>query len=166
MHQIIIKQLEDQDWQIWKRLRLEALKQAPECFGSSYEEEVTWPDAAFQKTLSQSDVFGAFKGKSLIACGCFCVLNSIKTKHRGILWGMYTAAPWRGRGVASLLLEHLIAHGKMRVTQLHLTCVTSNGAALALYQKHGFNIYGTEPQALKVGDKYFDEHLMVRVVHP
>ncbi len=44
--------------------------------------------------------------------------------------------------------------------QLHLTCVTSNLGAVALYQKHGFKIYGTEPNALKIGDTFFDEYLM------
>lgn len=40
MDNFIIKQLIAEDWKIWKELRLEALKDLPESFGSSYEEEV------------------------------------------------------------------------------------------------------------------------------
>ena len=32
---------------------------------------------------------------------------------------------------------------------------------MAFYQKQGFKIYGTEPRALKIGDTFFDEHLMI-----
>jgi len=54
-----------------------------------------------------------------------------------------------------------ITDAKSKVLQLHLTCVTSNQGAIQFYQKHGFKIYGTEPRALKIGNIFFDEHLMV-----
>ena len=38
-----IKILAQEDWKIWRSFRLEALKNSPESFGSSYEEEVNWP---------------------------------------------------------------------------------------------------------------------------
>lgn len=43
-----IKQLFDADWHLWKEIRLEALNNSPESFGSSYEEEVLMSDADFQ----------------------------------------------------------------------------------------------------------------------
>ena len=55
----------------------------------------------------------------------------------------------------------MIAHAKKRVIQLHLTVVTHNRAAVKLYEKNGFRIYGTEPRSLKIGDNFYDEHLMV-----
>lgn len=45
--------------------------------------------------------------------------------------------------------------------QLHLMVVTTNQMALKLYQKNGFRIYGTEPRSLKIGDIFYDEHMMV-----
>jgi len=59
------------------------------------------------------------------------------------------------------MLEAVILYAQSRVLQLHLTVVTTNLGAIKLYQKHGFKIYGTEPRALKIGDVFFDEHLMV-----
>lgn len=74
---------------------------------------------------------------------------------------MYTQPEYRERGVASTLIKELINHAMSRVSQLHLTCVTNNLIAVNFYQKMGFKIYGTEPRALKIGNAFFDEHLMV-----
>lgn len=85
----------------------------------------------------------------------------MKVKHRGILWGMYTKPEYRRHGMASSLIKTIVIHAKNHVKQLHLTCVTINTSAIALYQKQGFKVYGTEPNSLRVGDRFFDEHLMV-----
>lgn len=45
--------------------------------------------------------------------------------------------------------------------QLHLGVVTANPTAIGLYSLLGFQIYGTAPRALKQGEQYWDEHLMV-----
>lgn len=156
-----MKMLTKNDWEIWKQFRLAALKNSPESFGSSYEEELTWPDVAFQNQLSKSEIFGAFIDDLLVSSAGFYTLNSLKTKHRGVIWGMYTLAEYRGEGIASALIQAIITHARSRVTQLHLTCVTSNLGAVMFYQKLGFKIYGTEPRALKIGDAFFDEHLMI-----
>ena len=149
------------DWKTWKQLRLEALQNSPMGFGSSYEEELKWPDLNFQQELKKSDIFGAFIDNTLIGCAGFYSLNLLKTKHRGVIWGMYTSPEYRGQGVASALIEAIIVHAKSCVSQLHLTCVTSNLDAMTFYQKHGFKIYGTEPRPLKIGGSFFDEYLMI-----
>jgi RimJ/RimL family protein N-acetyltransferase len=156
-----IRILTQEDWEIWKQLRLDALQNAPENFGSSYEEECNFSEVDFQNQLQQSTVFGVIIHKKLVSCAGFYVLNKHKMKHRGLIWGMYTQPAHRGQGIASSVLRAIIDHAKLHVMQLHITCVTTNFAAMALYQKHGFTLYGTEPRALKIGDTFFDEHLMV-----
>lgn len=80
-----IKILIQKDWKNWRQFRLDVLKNSPENFGSSYEEESTWPDSELQNTLVKNDIFGAFIGESLVSCAGFYILNSLKTKHRGII---------------------------------------------------------------------------------
>jgi len=45
--------------------------------------------------------------------------------------------------------------------QILLGVASSNLAAIRTYQRFNFEIYGTEPHALKVGSEYVDEHLMI-----
>lgn len=155
-----IKKLTQKDWQLWKEFRLEALKNSPESFGSSYEEELNWSDVDFQQTLTKNDIFGIIIHNSLVSCASFYSLHVEKMKHRGFIWGMYTQPHYRGKSYASAIIQAIIKHAKSHVTQLHLTCVTSNINAVSFYQKHGFKTYGTEPRALKIGNTFFDEHLM------
>ncbi len=156
-----IKRVMQKDWELWKSFRLEALKNSPESFGSSYEEEVLMSDADFQHGLSKGYVLGVFVDDLLVSCVGFYTLNSLKTKHRGVLWGMYTRLEYRGKGIATALIQTLIQHARTCVTQLHLTCIVSNFVACAFYQKQGFRIYGTEPKALKINGTFYDEYLMV-----
>jgi len=156
-----IKLLTADDWKIWKKLRLEALQDSPMSFGSSYEEELHWPDLEVQNELNKSNIFGAFVDDMFVASAGFYTLNSMKTKHRGIIWGMYTHPEYRKQGIASALIQAVVTHAKSHVNQVHLTCVTNNLAAIQFYLRHGFKIYGTEPRALKIGDTFFHEHLMI-----
>jgi ribosomal protein S18 acetylase RimI-like enzyme len=45
--------------------------------------------------------------------------------------------------------------------QVALGVSTTNVAAKRLYESLGFEIYGRENRALKIGDEYVDEELMV-----
>ena len=77
------------------------------------------------------------------------------------MWGVYVQAAARGRGLGRLLVEQVIEHARGRVEQLHATVVTTGEAARQLYRHLGFQVYGLEPRGLKVGDRYFDQELMV-----
>lgn len=158
---MIVRQLAASDWKQWKDIRLEALKTSPESFASSYEEELAWQDSEFKDGLSKNQIFGVFINDAIVSCGGFYCLNELKTKHRGVIWGMYTRPEYRGKGFATTLLSNIIQQAKTSVIQLHLTCVTSNLPAVAFYQKQGFTIYGTEPRALQINDIFFDEYLMI-----
>jgi len=161
MTDMSFRQLALDDWQLWKTIRLEMLKNSPEAFGSSYDEVAGQKDDDFKSTLDKSAIFGAFISSELIGCAGFFILEQIKMRHRGVLFSMYVRPENRGLGIANRLVETVIDHAKSRVMQLHITCVTTNPTALQLYEKHGFRIYGTEPRSLKIGDEYYDEHMMV-----
>lgn len=113
-----IRVLTVDDCQIWKDIRLEALRNSPENFGSAYEEELNWSNADFQEGLTKSNIFGAFIDNKLAACAGIYSLTSLKTKHRGVIWGMYTRPEYRKQGVASALIQTVITHAKNHVVQL------------------------------------------------
>ena len=161
MIEVSIRRLTGKDWVVWKELRLEALYNHPEAFGSSFEEESSWPDDEFQTSLKNNAIFGLFSDGDLIGSAGFFQLNRLKTMHRGGLWAMYIKPHYRGHGFADQLVKAIIDHARSVVTQLHLSVTTINPTALKLYQRHGFQIYGTEPKSLKVAEHFYDEYLMV-----
>jgi ribosomal protein S18 acetylase RimI-like enzyme len=67
----------------------------------------------------------------------------------------------RRHGFGAALVSSVIEHARGRVDQLHAAVVITAEPARALYRKLGFEPYGLEPHALKVGEEYFDQELLV-----
>lgn len=70
---------------------------------------------------------------------------------------------WR-QGIGSHLVEALMDMAqRVGYEQIELEVFTDNDAAVKLYEKYGFERYGTRPHAMKDWDgMYHDEHLMVK----
>jgi ribosomal protein S18 acetylase RimI-like enzyme len=85
-----------------------------------------------------------------------------KLMHKASLWGMYVDSKCRQNGIGRLLLVELLNKAKLLedLGQVTLAVVSSNAEAKGLYASLGFQVYGVEKKALKVGDEYFDEDLM------
>ncbi len=150
----------EEDWLAFQDLRLGALQEHPEAFGSSYEEESIMSVESFKEGYKKCEIFGAFMEQDLVGCAGFFVQSPLKMRHRGVLFSMYVAPTHRNKGIANLLVKAVIDHAKKRVLQLHATVVTSNQLALSLYEKNGFIIYGTEPRSLKIDNHFYDEYMM------
>ena len=162
MNRVKIKLLSQFDWHLWKKIRLEALKKNPEAFGSSFEEETLRSDSDWESSLISSDVFGAFSQNSLIGTAGFFTYSQTKQKHKGGLFGVYVLPEFRNKKTADQLISAVLEHAKNKVTQIHCTVVTQNTIAIRLYEKHGFVSYGIEPMALKIGNEFVDEILMIK----
>ncbi len=162
----MIRVLEESDGESYRTLRLRALREEPEAFGSSYEEQADLPLAWFVERIRETAsrvALGAFDGDALIGTVIFTRETGLKDRHKGVITGMYVAPEGRGRGVGRALLLSAVERARAQpgVEQIHLSVVTGNVAARALYAAVGFVVYGTEPRALKLGGEYLDEDLMV-----
>lgn len=111
--------------------------------------------------LARSTVFGAFIEDGLVGVAGWYRMSGDKAAHRGALWGMYVRPQSRGRGMGKALVDRVIKDARDEVEQLHLTVASHNEAARRLYEATGFTSYGVEPRALKIGDLYVDEIMMV-----
>ena len=148
-------------------LRLRALREHPECFASSPEEEENVPlDVVRARLDSQSPatnlVLGAFVDDKLVGMTGLRRDTFRKAAHKARIWGMYVASESQARGIGRRLLEAAIdAARKMGgVEQVHLEVMVDNSRARALYRALGFQPYGVEKRALRIGDTYVDEELM------
>jgi ribosomal protein S18 acetylase RimI-like enzyme len=158
---IIVRQLEAADAAAYRALRLAGLAESPEAFGSDVATESAAPVETFAERLAGGYVAGAFADGQLVAIAGFRLLDREKTRHRGDLWGVYVAPEARSAGLGRRVVEYVLGHARTRVEQVHLAVTAGNAAAVALYEHLGFVRYGTEPRALRVNGRDFDEHLMV-----
>ncbi|WP_051334409.1 GNAT family N-acetyltransferase [Bradyrhizobium sp. Ai1a-2] len=164
---IKIRRLEARDTADYRDLRLEGLKAHPEAFASSWEHEVDKPTSWWEERLKTNTVFGGWVNSSpLVGLAGFRVQDGVKLQHKGVLWGMYVRPEARGTGLAAALVNQVVEHARPLVEDVCLTVVASNAAAHRLYGAAGFEEYGLERRALKVGSEYYDELLMVLQLRP
>ncbi|MGE0242145.1 MAG: N-acetyltransferase family protein [Parvibaculaceae bacterium] len=165
MDQFLLRRLAASDAEAFRELRLEGLRDHPEAFGSSWEEESERPLARFKEGLERSVVLaGATDGGRLLGMVGLAVPEAPKLRHKGMLWGMYVRPEARGSGLAAALVARVLQEARGTVEDVRLSVVTSNTAAIRLYIRHGFEEYGLERRALKLAGRYHDELLMVRSV--
>jgi RimJ/RimL family protein N-acetyltransferase len=81
---------------------------------------------------------------------------------------VYVTAAARGQGVAKAMLTRLLDHvrGYGGLGQVTLSVSVPQEAARRLYRAFGFEVYGYERHALKVGETYVDDEHMVLWVRP
>ncbi len=162
----MIRVITEADVDAFRALRLRALGEEPEAFGASTEDFATTPLSDVAEHLQAADdafVLGAFV-PDLVGMVGFVREHGQKRMHKGFIWGMYVAPEARGQGVGrALMMEALARAVRMPgLEQIHLGVVATNAAAGSLYRSLGFTVYGAERHALKLGDRYVDEELMVR----
>ena len=148
----------------YRALRLDALQRHPCAFRASFDEEAGQGLAEFAARLEADAIFGGFRGFDE---GALCGLAGLEIpqarnkRHKGVLFGVYVCPDRRRAGLGEALVSAVIEHARARVEQLHAAVVVTADPARALYRKLGFQPYGLEPRALKVGDQVFDQELLV-----
>ncbi|WP_096273536.1 GNAT family N-acetyltransferase [Paucisalibacillus globulus] len=162
----MIRLLKPMDAEQYFELRLEALKENPEAFATSYEEVISKPNPVeqYKKTfgLANQYNFGAFENEKLIGMVTLLPETMDKLKHKANIFAMYVTPEKRGSGIGKALLEAAITQARKidGITKINLTVVSINYGAKGLYQSFGFESYGLEEKALKVKNVYFDEEYM------
>jgi len=160
----VIRQLGVTDAEAYRRVRLDALRLHPEAFGASYEDEARLDMAQIAERLAVPELvrFGGFAQAELVGLAGVQLPNGAKERHKAHLFSMYVDAAHRGGGLARRLVETVIDRARDRgALLLDLTVTVGNSSAQRLYRRMGFMVYGTERRGLKVGDRFYDQELMV-----
>jgi len=160
-----ITRLTPKDYEPFYSLRLASLEECPEEFATDAESWKNAPRETINKLLIHSEerrdapIFGAWKNDELV--GLVGVNHDLRPSimHKSTLWGLYVATDQRKQGFGSALLNEVIKVARetsgLRLIRAVVTVTSTD--ALSLLEKHGFTIYGREPEAKKLNDTYYDQ---------
>ena len=140
---VLVRETVPDDWQALRDIRLEALRDAPTAFGSTYELEVLRGEAHWRDRIARGGTFLAF------------VPEVSATEPSGLIGGyqedpvtvelvsMYVRPRARGRGVGEALVAAVIDWaGQRNAAAVRLWVTETNAPALALYERCGFALTG------------------------
>ena len=108
---IIIRRVRIDEAAQFRDLRLASLQETPDAFASSYEEEEHWTAEFYaERQRSQPDNFiiGAFDNTTLVGMVGFFRERFRKTRHVGIIWGMYVRPEYRRQNIGEKMLHYLL----------------------------------------------------------
>ena len=162
-----IRTLAEHEWAIYKELRLAALAESPDAFGSSLAKEVQRSDAEWAARLA-SGVNSSLD---------FPIVAEVESQPIGLAWGrieksdpavanLYQAwvhPNYRRLGVGKLLLEAVITWAISKQThwlELGVTC--GDSPAMRLYTRAGFEPVG-QPQPIRPGAQLLGQHMRLKL---
>ena len=167
---ISVRRLAPSDVIAYRAIRLESLKNDPDNYGSTFEEESKSIQLFFEKYIIErtpgNQMYGAFDGDKLIGISGFFGDTRQRVLHRAKVTQVYLDPAYRGRGIAKRLLNYLIeeAFKIESLESLQLEAVDSNKTAVGLYESLGFVSYGRfENYFKKLDGTYLDQQFMVLV---
>lgn len=128
----------------YRDIRLRALGDAPDAFGSTHAEEVALRPEDWTRRLSASD------SATLVAesdngswIGLAVGAPDREQPRAALLLSMWVAPETRGQGIGDSFVQAVVRWARnegYRLAELHVT--QGNDAAARLYRRHGFNPSG------------------------
>lgn len=141
---IIIRRLHPGEGQLYRAIRLEALRESPQAFASRLEDALarsdqSWADQADSSAIgSDRATFLAIKDHPV---GMAALYRDEYDSGSGELIQMWVAPEFRGESVASaLLLEMFQWAASNRFSRVKAEVMGNNARAIRFYEKSGFTV--------------------------
>lgn len=133
-----IERLHPDAWQRLKTVRLRALADSPDAFGTTYAEADAWPDDGWKAQARDLPTFIAIDDGRDIG-----MVRVGGTEAEAEMISMWIDEVARGRGIADGLIEAVVAWARQSgVRRIVLEVADSNVRAIALYERLGFRRTG------------------------
>lgn len=161
---VAVRRLAPDDAAAYRALMLEAYERHPDAFTSSRDERAALPGSWWRARLATGSdapqqVLGAFDGARLCGAAGLAFETRERTRHKATLFGMVVRADQRRRGIGATLVAAVLARARAHpgLRRIALTVTAGNDAARALYERHGFVVFGVEREAVALGDGFVDK---------
>jgi len=165
-----VRGFEAHEWVAYRDLRLAALAESPDAFGSTLSRESQLSDAEWASRLA-SGVNSALN---------FPAVAEFDNKPIGLSWGrieesepalahlyqVWVHPDYRGLGAGKMLLEAVVgwaAGRQANYLELGVTC--GDTAAMRLYTRAGFELIG-EPEPIRPGSEVLSQSMRLRLRRP
>lgn len=148
---VVVHEVPEQDWALWRDLRIDALTEAPYAFGESLESAKARDEEGWRSWWGDDPTTGPryLATADGVPLGMCSIVFPPDLDSQPLIISMWTTPAARGRGVGRALIEACIAYcertGRPR---LLLGVVEDNLPARRLYDRSGFTLTGgSEPLA-------------------
>ncbi|MGC4109653.1 MAG: N-acetyltransferase [Nocardioides sp.] len=145
-----LRRLGPDDWETFREIRLRALADSPDAFGSTLEREQGFTEDDWRQRLA-GPVYVVVDPHPVSVGGIF------EGEGHLHVWGMWTDPDHRGRGHARSVLDAVIPSGAEAWLDVNL----NNGAARAAYERYGFVGTGRR-EPLRPGSDQWMELMVLR----
>jgi ribosomal protein S18 acetylase RimI-like enzyme len=122
-----VRRLRPDDWETFREIRLRALADAPDAFGSTLERELAFTEDDWRERLTGPVV--VVEDPRAVAVGGIFLNDDVPQ-----VWGMWTDPGHRGRGHARRILDEILPSD--RTAQLDVN--VKNPGARTVYERYGF----------------------------
>jgi len=140
---VLVRETVMDDWQALRGIRLEALRDAPAAFGSTYAREALRGEAHWRDRIARGGTFFAFLPEVSAAEPAGLIGGYTEDPVTVELVSMYVRPRARGRGVGEALVATVISWAVNRsAASVHLWVTETNSHARALYERCGFTPTG------------------------
>lgn len=165
---ISIIKLPPSKWHIYKDIRLKALYDDPQAFGSTYEVESTFSDEKWQERPLDNNtiILVAMDQEKVVGMVGAHWEHWEKVRHIAHIWGMFVDKEYRGQGIGRHLMEEIELKAKERphTEKIKLEVVTDQETALELYKNLGYREVGVQERQMKQNNVYYNSYLMEKLV--
>jgi RimJ/RimL family protein N-acetyltransferase len=157
---ISIEKLNEERWQEYRDLRLEALKNEPIAFSSSPEDEKQNPEKVWRERI-KNHLFVMVDNRPVGLAGFFRNTHK-KTSHVCEMFGVYLRKEYRGQRTGKRLIEAVLAEIQSLegVKIIEVGVNPTQKIAKKLYQNHGFKTVAHFRKWMLINGKYYDALIM------
>jgi GNAT superfamily N-acetyltransferase len=165
---VVVRRFGHDEWRLYRDLRLRALHDSPDAFGSTYAHEVRRSDDDWAARLSRG-------ASSLVELPLVAEADS---QPAGLAWArveeeppaavhlyqMWVAPEYRKQGVGRALLDVAIDWARSSTAgTLVLDVTVGNAAAARLYERAGFTPIG-DPRPLRPGSTVLSQSMRLPLI--